>query len=138
MGESLFFTDIYRYNTLKVGITVPVEIKFAELVANFEAKVDTGASYCVFERIIGEKIGIDVESGSPLKISTAIGSFLAYGHYTEISVLNIKNYSLVYFAQEEAFSRNVLGRQGFLDRVKFGLDDYEGKLYLAANNADFQ
>ena len=35
------------------------------------------------------------------------------------------------FAEDENFSRNVLGRQGRLDRVRLGLVDYEGKLCLS-------
>jgi hypothetical protein len=37
----------------------------------------------------------------------------------------------VYFAADAAFSRNVLGRQGWIDRIRLGLVDYEGKLYLS-------
>lgn len=46
--------------------------------------------------------------------------------------MGIETFSRVYFAKEESFTRNVLGRQGFLDRVKLGLIDYEGKLLLSA------
>jgi len=49
-----------------------------------------------------------------------------------LSILDIETYATVYFAAEESFTRNVLGRQGFLDRVKLGLIDYEGKLLLSA------
>jgi hypothetical protein len=49
-----------------------------------------------------------------------------------MSVLEIETISTVYFAKEESFTRNVLGRQGWLDRVKLGLIDYEGKLLLSA------
>ncbi len=49
-----------------------------------------------------------------------------------LSVLEIETFSKVYFAKEESFTRNVLGRQGWLDRVKLGLIDYEGKLLLSA------
>ncbi len=48
-----------------------------------------------------------------------------------LSVLEIETYTTVYFAKEESFTRNVLGRGGWLDRVKLGLIDYEGKLFLS-------
>jgi hypothetical protein len=38
---------------------------------------------------------------------------------------------LVYFAEDENFSRNVLGRHGWLELVTIGLIDYDGKLYLS-------
>jgi hypothetical protein len=46
-------------------------------------------------------------------------------------VLGIETFSTVYFAAEEGFTRNLLGRQGWLDRVKWGLVDYEGRLFLS-------
>ncbi len=39
---------------------------------------------------------------------------------------------MVYFAAEEHFTRSVLGRTGWLNHVKLGLIDYEGKLLLNA------
>ncbi len=48
-----------------------------------------------------------------------------------MSVLGIETVSTVYFAKEESFTRNALGRQGWLDRVRLGLIDYEGKLFLS-------
>lgn len=47
-----------------------------------------------------------------------------------LQVAEMKFDSLVFFAAEEGFARNVLGRFGWLDRVVLGLVDYEGKLYL--------
>lgn len=41
---------------------------------------------------------------------------------------------MVYFAAHEGYNRNLLGRHGWLNRVRLGLIDYEGKLYL--NHAD--
>jgi len=42
----------------------------------------------------------------------------------------------IYFAANEAFKRNVLGRRGFLDRVLLGLNDYEGKMYLSCSGSE--
>ena len=63
---------------------------------------------------------------------TVTGGFLAHAHTITIEVLGIRTEALVYFAAEEHFRRNVLGRTGWLDRVKLGLIDYEGKLLLSA------
>jgi hypothetical protein len=46
-------------------------------------------------------------------------------------VLGIETTTTVYFAADEAFTRNVLGRQGWLNVIRLGLVDYEGKLYLS-------
>lgn len=95
------------------------------------AKIDTGASYCIFERKHGEALGIDSENGTPERFSTATGTFLAYSHDVTLSTTGLVFDSFVFFAANEGFTRNVLGRFGWLDRVCLGLIDYEGKLYLS-------
>ncbi|MDQ3322509.1 MAG: retropepsin-like domain-containing protein [Acidobacteriota bacterium] len=132
--ESLSFDEIHFYDTLKTGITVSVILKFGDEFVDFEAKIDTGSSFCIFERKHAERLEIDVESGEEIRISTATNYFSAYKHELRLSVMNIETVSTVYFAKEESFTRNVLGRQGFLDRVKLGLIDYEGKLLLSEYN----
>jgi predicted aspartyl protease len=129
--ETISFDKVLEYNTLKTGITVLVVLGDGENTVDFEAKVDTGATHCVFERKHAERLGIDVESGDLIHFETAAGEFDAYAHDVGLSVLEIENYTRVCFAKEETFTRNVLGRQGFLDRVKLGLIDYEGKLLLS-------
>ncbi len=37
----------------------------------------------------------------------------------------------LYFPAYQQIPRNLLGRQGFLQRLRFGLDDYEGFVYLS-------
>lgn len=43
----------------------------------------------------------------------------------------IETVSIVYFAESDYFDPNVLGRIGWLDRVKLGLIEQEGKLFLS-------
>ncbi|MDQ3087652.1 MAG: hypothetical protein M3Q78_03545 [Acidobacteriota bacterium] len=130
--ESIEFTTIYRYNTLETGITLPTILKLGSLSAKVDGKVDTGSTFCVFERIHGENLGLEIESGDFLRMQTATGKFDTFGHRVNLSVLGIETEATVYFAAEESFYLNILGRQGWLDRVKLGLIDYEGKLLLSA------
>jgi len=57
---------------------------------------------------------------------------LAYGHEVTIAVGLLEWQAVVYFATNEDFDINVVGRQGFLDRLRVGLVDYEQLLYLGA------
>jgi predicted aspartyl protease len=129
MSEVIEFSEIYHYNTLKNGITVLVKIYFGNESRELNAKIDTGAENCIFERKHGERLGIDIETGKEQIFATATGKFFAYGHNLKFSVLGIETVSTVYFAKDESFTRNVLGRLGWLDRIKLGLIDYEGKLF---------
>ena len=69
-----------------------------------------------------------------IEFNTATGNFYAFGHELTLSVLGIETVSTVYFAESEYFDRNVLGRIGWLDRVKLGLIEQEGKLFLSKYN----
>ena len=39
--------------------------------------------------------------------------------------------AMVYFAEDENFKRNVLGKRGGLGNLQIGIIDYDGKLYLS-------
>lgn len=132
MPENITYDKAYEYDTLKSGISVIAEISYGAESRRIKAKIDTGAENCIFERKHGERLGIEIESGRERIFSTATGIFTAYAHELTLAVLDIETVSTVYFAKEESFTRNVLGRQGWLDRVKLGLIDYEGKLLLSA------
>ncbi len=131
MPEILEFNVLHEYSLFKVGITIEAILNKNSLRVDVEAKIDTGSTYCIFERHHGEGLDLDIEGGTLVDISTATGSFRAYGHELTLTVLGIETVSTVYFAESDYFDRNVLGRIGWLDRVKLGLIDQEGKLFLS-------
>jgi hypothetical protein len=118
------------FNLHKTGIEVPVWLYFGEEAVSFNAKIDTGATFCIFERIHGEMLGLDIEAGAKERFATNTGSFLAFGHDIRISVAEIEFDSTVFFYAEDIFKRNVLGRNGWLNKILLGIDDYHGKIYL--------
>jgi len=132
MPQEIVFDVLHEYDTLETGIVVPTILTFGGDSVDVKAKVDTGAAFCVFERVHGLRLGLEIETGMPLRMMTATGKFDTFGHRLNISVLGIETEATVYFAAEDSFFLNILGRQGFLDRVKLGLIDYEGKLLLSA------
>ena len=131
MNHNLEFEKLVRYDAGKSGITVKVELRLGENQTFFDAKIDTGSTYCVFERLHGERLGIEIKKGLSERIGMADGSFQAFGHQLTLTVEGYEFDSTVYFAQDENFKRNVLGRHGWLDRVLIGINDYDGKLYLS-------
>lgn len=130
MSEAIEFDLVEEYNTLDIGITVDANLRSGDLDIDVDARIDTGSTYCVFNRYFGEELGIEIETGLSVMIGTATGSFHAFGHELVLTVVGLDFVSTVYFAESEYFDRNVLGRIGFLDRVKLGLVEPEGKLYL--------
>ncbi|CAN5159180.1 hypothetical protein BH20ACI1_BH20ACI1_19510 [soil metagenome] len=131
MAETIEFEKTYLYSMFDTGITVSVNLRYADKDVEFDAKIDTGSTFCVFQKLHGELLGLEIEKGIPADIGTATGSFRAFGHELTLTVLGIETVSTVYFAESEFFDRNVLGRIGWLDRVKLGLIDREGKLFLS-------
>ena len=130
----LEFDSLHDYGTEKESIEVPVTLRLGDRTVSFPAQLDTGATFCVFELGYGETLGLSVESGVPLRFSTAMGSFDAYGHTVTLETLRYSFDVTVYFAAHEGFRRNVLGRRGWLDQVQLGIVEYEGKLYLRLYN----
>lgn len=131
MAEIIEFDLVHEYSLFKTGISVDATLRNGDFSIDIETKIDTGSVYCIFERYYGERLDLEIESGTPVEIGTATGSFSAFGHELTLIVLGIETVSTVYFAESEYFDRNVLGRIGWLDRVKLGLIDQEGKLFLS-------
>jgi predicted aspartyl protease len=134
LAEILEFDLVHTYSIFKAGISVDVTLRNGAFSIDVDTKIDTGSTYCIFERYYAERLDFEVESGTLVELSTATGSFRAYGHELTLSVMGIENVSTVYFAESEHFERNVLGRIGWLDRVKLGLIEREGKLFLSRDD----
>lgn len=62
------------------------------------------------------------------------GGRTAYGNFVELETLELKVDTLVYFAADYALNRNLLGRQGWLQLIKLGLDDYRSEIYISPQN----
>lgn len=131
MNYQLKFEKLVRYDSGKAGITVEVELRSGIDSTVFEAKIDTGSTFCIFERVYGEKLGIQIETGLRERIGTANSSFWAFGHLLTLVVEDYEFEATFYFAEDDTFKRNVLGRHGWLDRVTIAINDYDGKLYLS-------
>jgi hypothetical protein len=73
---------------------------------------------------------LDVESGRLQRFRTVAGSFAAYEHEVTIQTLGIEFSAIVFFAETPEFNRNVLGRTGWLDRLRVGIVEDDRMLFL--------
>ena len=131
MIHKLEFEKLINYDSDLDGITLNVELRLSNASTVFKAKIDTGSSFCVFQREHGEALGLDIEEGFSRRILTVSGSFTAHAHWVTIIAEEFEFDSLVLFAADENFRVNVLGRNGWLNRLIIGINDYDGKLYLS-------
>ena len=95
------------------------------------ASIDTGASFCLFAAEVAARLGIDLTDGHSLRFRTATGVFQAYGHEVEITAPGVATYSTVYLFADLMISKNVLGRVGWLDRVRLAIVDHDSRLYFS-------
>ena len=131
MAYTFNFQSQHRYDTTQIGITIPIELIYNEQIVQVNAKLDTGASVCVFQRLYAKVLGIDVENGIPELVSTVTGTFQVFGHWLTIATFDFQFDALVYFAADDRITRNVLGRRGWIDQVRLCLIDYDGELYVS-------
>ena len=131
MTHELLFSSRYLYDSRLEGITVPAVLSTGGNKVELLAKVDTGASDCLFERGFAEALGLRVEDGVRKTYATANSRFEAYGHEILIQVLGTETTSVAYFYADPSIVRNVLGRRGWLDRLRFGVVDYDRMVYLS-------
>ena len=113
-------------------IVVPLAFSSdSEFFFPVDAKLDTGSTFCIFQRNFADILGLNLERGRRQQIGTATGSFLTYGHEVTLATCGLEWQAVVYFAESENFYLNVVGRIGFLDRLKIALVEYEQELYLS-------
>lgn len=131
MIHQLTFTRAASYDASQPGITVEVELSLGRERVPCQAKLDTGSTFCLFTREVGESLGIKIKDGLRRRIGTVTGNFDVYLHEVTLTVLSLELNALVGFTVNAGFQRNVLGRRGFLEQVALGLVDYEGRLFLS-------
>jgi hypothetical protein len=127
----LEFEKLLAYDAGESGITINTTLRLSGKSVSFPAKIDTGSALCIFERKYGEQLGFEIEKGLFQRVGTATGIFVVYGFRVILRIEDFEFDSLVYFAEDENFNRSVLGRHGWLELVKIGIIDYEGKLFLS-------
>lgn len=130
--NQLDFAEEFLYKDDAQGISLPVRLTYAGNVIDILAKVDTGATVCLFSYEDGIDLGIPVEQGIPLRLGGLTGSLEAFGHEVTLQTGNISFQSVVYFAKHPGLQRNLLGRRGWLRNLKLAVIDYDNLLYLSA------
>src|SRR6185503_7775891 len=112
MSIKLNFDEEFRYPDDPSGITIPVVLTHGEKSLRVAGKVDTGAQVCLFAHEVGLRLGLVVEQGTPIVLSSIGRSVEAFGHDVILQAGELGFESRVYFAKYPGLPRNVLGRQG--------------------------
>jgi hypothetical protein len=132
MSLSLQFEMSYYYGSSPDGLDIPTRLGVADLSVDVIARLDTGATYCIFERKYADMLELDIESGRLQRFRTVAGSFAAHEHEVNLQTFSVAFSASVFFAQDTTFNRNFLGRTGWLDRLRIAIVDYDHMLFLSA------
>lgn len=137
MPTTLTFYQSHTYSAQSsAGITIPIELRVGQIAVRLLAKLDTGASFCIFHREYGEKLGLSVDAGREITVHTANSEFRAFGHTVEVACFDWQFESEVFFPASLEIERNVLGRRGWLQQFRLALVDYDSILHLSHYNQE--
>jgi hypothetical protein len=129
---NLTFNKRFDYDQNDNGIYFDIElIADNDNPVSVRAKLDTGADYCIFQRIYADFLDLEVENGIEMPFLTATNNgFTAFGHEINIRFFDIEFTTTVYFVADENFRVSVLGRNGFFNQFIIGLIDQEQLLFI--------
>ena len=131
--SSLDFDADFGYEESGAGILVPIRLIHDGRSVELSARVDTGATDCLFDRFYADILGLP-DAGLERSYRTVTGSFQAFGHEITIETLGLRWSALVFFHAMGNPAHSFIGRQGWLDRVRLGIVHHERRLFLGHNN----
>jgi len=130
MSTQLTFGFHHRYRDNPDGIVLPTTLTFGGVLVRTFACVDIGAAYCVFSNEVGQQLGLDIENGLPKRMGSLTGTLDTFGHEVTLQTLDISVQSVVYFAKYPGLERNLLGRTGWLEKLRLAVIHYDRLLYF--------
>ncbi|MFO0704406.1 MAG: aspartyl protease family protein [Candidatus Andersenbacteria bacterium] len=112
---------------------IPVTVKNASKIANYEVLVDSGADLAVFDAEIGDAIGLDVTTGTRGSITGIAGQNApSYAHKVEIEVGGWSFETDVAFMPQvgEVSNYGVVGQIGLFENFVVKFDYRKGEVEL--------
>jgi hypothetical protein len=81
-------------------------------------------------------LNLNIEAGGPKTFRTANGRVATFGQVVIIEAAGPRVEAMVYFFVDERLNKNLLGRTGWLNRVRFGLIERDQELFLAGSDSE--
>lgn len=99
----------------------------------FEAYIDSGASFSIFNIDRAEIIGLDYKRGRQIHLTVGDGGLLeVYIHRLNVGLANEKFVAEIGFSKQLGVAFNLLGRKSFFDRFGICFDDLHRYVELTA------
>ncbi|HMV51278.1 MAG TPA: retropepsin-like aspartic protease [Blastocatellia bacterium] len=131
MSWNFSFSNRVQIREDAAGLCASATLSVAGAQIQVDGYLDVGAAYCVIPRDAGERLGLDVEAGEATNLRTGMGPIQGYLHYAVLTVGDLVFEDVpVFVAKYPGFDRCLLGRAGWLQRVRMNLVTYDNFLYL--------
>lgn len=88
MSFTLNFARLVEYDAGQTGVLLPIILSTGGKQTEIPAKIDTGSTDCIYARKYGEQLGLKIENGDFVNLSTATNFFKAYRHFVTIKFLD--------------------------------------------------
>lgn len=114
---------------------IPIEIRRGSAFVFFEALIDSGADFCLFDCEIAEELGItNIASGEKIDSYGIDDKIIAvYKHEVELCIDTFRYMTTVAFAERELPGNyGILGQRGFFSRFKVVMDYQQNLIELTA------
>src|SRR3989344_3543160 len=97
---------------------IPLKLSSNDSTIKYEALIDSGADFSIFEADIGEYLGLSIKSGMKERFKGVQGKefSLVYFHEIILSISNIEVITKIGFSYDIAkHAYGILGQKGFLE-----------------------
>lgn len=109
---------------------IPVILSRGKQVKITEALIDSGANISVFHSDLARELGIKIETGKEIVLSSANSHMVGYLHRVKMRMGKAFLIVPIIFTKELTSSFNLLGREAFFDKFVICFYDDENKVKL--------
>jgi len=109
-------SDFFGTTILKP--VIPIKIFHNDKVLRYDALIDSGADFCIFDAEIGEYLGIDIQSGLKEMFGgiQELGNAFAYLHKLDLNIGGWDYKTIIGFSYDIAkHGFGILGQKGFFN-----------------------
>lgn len=131
----------YPYQEIEPGKVAPIiDIRLfgRGRLYRFEAYVDSGADYSLFEEQVARLIGIKLKEGREIPLTVGDGDRMkAYLHRIPVLFSGEKFFAPICFSSQLGSGFNLLGRAGFFRKFRICFHEREGFLSVVKEGKDY-
>lgn len=95
MSFQLSSRERHKYEKSESGLAMRTILSTGQRTVNCVARIDTGATACLFQRELAELLELDLEGGHHIVLATLAGTLPAWGHEVTLQTFNLALYTTV-------------------------------------------